>query len=120
MRPSAKKTTKKTSQRATSKWWRRYDELERGVKATCKLCGFFASRGGGTTNLKTHLRSKHFHEFYALDILDSNAVADSDSDVDEGEGDADDVSVSSGGDTEDAAAASVIASSSTSPSPSAS
>ena len=39
---------------------------ERDKRVTCKLCGQKVAHGGGTTNLKNHLRTNHHKEYDEL------------------------------------------------------
>ena len=46
----------------TSQVWKHFGFKEGekdGKKVTCKLCGVYVAHGGGSTNLKTHLRTWH-------------------------------------------------------------
>ena len=58
-----------------SKWWEQFEEIENGKRAKCKICSSSLVTGGGTTNLKNHLQSKHFGVFFELNNRTAGAVA---------------------------------------------
>lgn len=86
---SKKRVTKKRS-----KWWKHYEEIEKGKKAKCNLCGKEVVVAGGTSNLKTHLQSKHFSEYFELNNSNETASVFNEEDEDDVSGD-DSISIAS-------------------------
>ncbi|KAK3918353.1 E3 SUMO-protein ligase ZBED1 [Frankliniella fusca] len=70
--------------RTVSKWWKHFTRAKTGDFAVCQLCKKDIVRGGGTTNLKNHLKRNHFAEYFSLNN-DHKRDAGQDRDADEEE-----------------------------------